>query len=231
MACSGVHTQDLNTGTTTCTNHRAECPTNRVFTPSGDFGIQGGLIRASDIELLRQNIRAELETYNLHANYEFTLLQADSIPAGQAIDNIEINNLEQMAFDGNGASGGVQPQPAQASYADASLIDDGNWTSLLEKYNYLRQDCICNSDCACNNVCACHNDCGCNYVSDERLKENIKFLGRRNGLNIYSFNYIWDQTTEYVGVMAQEILKTSYAKAVVQTSSGYYMVNYKKLPF
>ena len=230
MACNGVHTQDLSTGTTTCSNHRAECPTNRPFASSADFGVQGGLIRASDIELLRQNIRAELETYNLHANYDFPLYQATAIASGAAIDNTEINNLEQMAFEGNGASGGVQPQPAQASYADASLIDDLNWNSLLQKYNYLRQDCVCNSDCSCNAVCACHNDCGCHY-SDQRLKENIQLVGQRNGLNIYTFNYIWDQTTEYVGVIAQEILKTSYAKAVVQTSSGYYMVNYKKLPF
>ena len=163
MACSGAHCSYHGTGTTTCSFHRGSCPTNRTFAPSGDFGVQGGIIRASDIELLRQNIRAEIQTYNLHANYEFPLSEASAISSGQAIDNVQINNFEKMTFDGNGASGGVQPQPDQSSYADGSLIDDGNWSSLLQKYNFLRQDCICNSDCACNLVCACHNDCGCNY--------------------------------------------------------------------
>lgn len=229
MACSGAHCDNHGTGTSTCSYHRPECPANRPFYPSGDFGVQGGLIRASDIELLRQNIRDEIATYNLHANYEYTLSEPNPVNAGNVIDNNQINNFEQMVFDGNGASGGVQPQPGQAYYGDGALVDDGNWSSLLTKYNYLRQDCICNSDCACNLVCACHNDCGCNY-SDIRLKQNIKLVGKKNGLNIYTFNYIWDKDTQCVGVMAQEILNTPYAYAVTVDKTGYYMVNYSRLP-
>jgi hypothetical protein len=78
-------------------------------------------------------------------------------------------------------------------------------------------------------VCACYNDCACNY-SDERLKENIIFLGKKGELNIYSFTYLWDKTKTYIGVMAQELLNTKYAHAVTTDSNGYYMVNYGKLP-
>lgn len=47
-----------------------------------------------------------------------------------------------------------------------------NYQSLLDSYNNLRNDCICNADCGCNAVCACDGDCGCNY-SDMRLKMEI----------------------------------------------------------
>lgn len=49
-----------------------------------------------------------------------------------------------------------------------------HWYWLLETYNQMRTNCICNSDCACNIVCVCHNNCGCNY-SDERLKKEIEY--------------------------------------------------------
>lgn len=229
MACTGAHCDNHGTGTTTCIEHRAECSTNRPFTASADFGVQGALIRAADVDLLRSLIRDELARYNLHANYEYTLRQDTAYTNTLAIDNSHINDLEQMTFDGNGAPGGVQAQPALASYADGASVDDLDWASLRDKYNLLRQDCICNSDCACNNVCACHNDCGCNY-SDERLKTNIQHLETRNGINIYSFAYLWDKHTMHTGVMAQEILNTPYKHAVKQDSNGFYMVNYNKLP-
>lgn len=229
MACTGAHCDNHGTGTTTCVEHRGECSTNRPFNPSGEFGVQGATIRASDVDLLRGLIRDELARYNLHALYEFPLRQEGGYGSSTTIDNSHINDLEQMTFDGNGAEGGVQGQPALASYADGAIVDDGNWISLRDKYNLLRQDCICNSDCACNNVCACHNDCGCNY-SDERLKTNIKYLQTRNNLNIYSFEYLWDNKTTHVGVMAQEILNTPYKHAVKQDSRGFYMVDYNKLP-
>jgi hypothetical protein len=73
-----------------------------------------------------------------------------------------------MVVDANGGS----------YYSDrqGAVIQETDWgTGIKDKYNAIRQDCICNSDCACNNVCACHNDCGCNY-SDERLKTDIWVL-------------------------------------------------------
>jgi hypothetical protein len=118
---------------------------------------------------------------------------------------------------------------APNSYGDGARIDFTHWNALNDKYNIMRTDCICNADCACNLVCSCHNNCGCNY-SDERLKENIEFVKVKNGLNIYTWNYIWNKTKRYSGVMAHEILKTKYASAVSEDSQGFYMVNYSKLP-
>ena len=42
--------------------------------------------------------------------------------------------------------------------------------------------------------------------SDKRLKKNIKKVGRKNGLNIYEFEYLWSPD-KYVGYIAQEVEK------------------------
>jgi len=62
------------------------------------------------------------------------------------------------------------------------------------------------------------------------LKRNIKYLKNIFGINVYSFSYIWSNET-FVGVMAQELLKTKYSNAVYMTKNGFYMVNYSELPF
>lgn len=68
--------------------------------------------------------------------------------------------------------------------------------------------------------------------SDKRLKKNLEHEGRLpNGINIYSYNYIWEDTDREVknlGVIAQEILET-HPEAVAVDSSGYYKVDYSKL--
>lgn len=64
------------------------------------------------------------------------------------------------------------------------------------------------------------------FFSDERLKENIKPVGTRNGHNLYEFNYIADPNKiKYVGVMAQEVAQTN-PEAVKISRSGFMMVNY-----
>ena len=65
--------------------------------------------------------------------------------------------------------------------------------------------------------------------SDIRLKENIKHIGNVDGVKVYSFNYIWDDVP-HVGAMAQDLLDTKYAHAVHLDKSGYYKVDYSKLP-
>ena len=65
--------------------------------------------------------------------------------------------------------------------------------------------------------------------SDERLKENIKHIKTVDGIRVYSYNYRYDDKPQ-VGVMAQELLKTKHADAVMSNASGYYTVNYSKLP-
>lgn len=59
--------------------------------------------------------------------------------------------------------------------------------------------------------------------SDEKLKKNIKKIGQyKNGLNKYSFTYIWGQDGE--GVIAQEAMKV--VPEAVTMDNGFYKVNY-----
>ena len=65
--------------------------------------------------------------------------------------------------------------------------------------------------------------------SDQRLKENIKHIKDVDGIKVYTYNYVWDKEPQ-VGAMAQDLLSTKYADAVSVHSSGYYQVDYSKLP-
>ena len=64
--------------------------------------------------------------------------------------------------------------------------------------------------------------------SDVRLKQDVGALGSvAEGLPLYSFRYLWDDT-EYVGVMAQDVLKVR-PEAVSVGKDGYYRVDYAML--
>ena len=64
--------------------------------------------------------------------------------------------------------------------------------------------------------------------SDIRLKEDIKKIGQSiDGHNIYKFKYL-DDDREFIGVMAQEVMKT-HPDAVIKLNSGYYGVDYSQL--
>ena len=58
--------------------------------------------------------------------------------------------------------------------------------------------------------------------SDARLKKNIKFVGTIDGVNIYSFDYVWGEKS--VGVLAQEV-----PWAAVVAPCGFLMVDYSKV--
>ena len=66
--------------------------------------------------------------------------------------------------------------------------------------------------------------------SDIRAKENISPVGKRNGYNVYDFNYI-GEPQRYRGVMAQEVLKTNPDAVAVDPRDGLLMVDYSKLGF
>lgn len=63
--------------------------------------------------------------------------------------------------------------------------------------------------------------------SDRRLKENIEYVGKQNGHNIYEFDYK-DGSGRYRGVMADEVQEIE-PKAVTTHKNGYQMVNYDLL--
>ena len=69
--------------------------------------------------------------------------------------------------------------------------------------------------------------------SDFRLKNNILLLQKATSIlpNIYTFKYKWDNFTNYIGVMAQELLDTGYSDAVGTDSEGFYFVDYSRLGF
>jgi len=66
--------------------------------------------------------------------------------------------------------------------------------------------------------------------SDRRLKRNILRVGRTAaGHTLYSFQYVWGGPF-YVGVIAQDLLSTC-PEAVIETPSGFLMVDYDRLDF
>ena len=157
--------------------------------------------------------------------YAFT----STIDAGEI--NQMVNGINTAGWTANfgGVSGG--------QYIAASNIND-----LIYKLNQAAAVCICNCNyCVCDcNYCTCNCDyctcncnfgctCNCNY-SDSRLKENVEYVETKNGLKLYSFNYIWDKLTKHIGVMAQELVGTQYEKALSKDKNGYYMVDYSMLP-
>ena len=69
---------------------------------------------------------------------------------------------------------------------------------------------------------------GVKFLSDIRLKKNIKLIGKSNsGLKIYSFEYIDKKygSHTYQGVMSNEVPK----EAVIKGNDGYDLVDYSKL--
>lgn len=116
------------------------------------------------------------------------------------------------------------------------LIYADDMNNMINKVVNAGQVCVCNCNyCTCNcNYCTCDCNyactCQCNYSSDIRLKNSIKLVDVVEGLNVYSFSYIWDTTKTYLGVMAQELLGTKYESALSKDAEGYYLVNYAKLP-
>ena len=70
---------------------------------------------------------------------------------------------------------------------------------------------------------------GCSCSSDRDIKNNILYLGTYSGINLYSFEYKSQPDKTYKGTMAQELLNTTYEKAVSKVGSTY-VVDYSVLP-
>jgi hypothetical protein len=66
--------------------------------------------------------------------------------------------------------------------------------------------------------------------SDRRLKKNIKYIGKQDGVKVYEFDYkdAVHGIGRYRGVMAQDVIKT-HPKAVYNVGE-YMKVDYSKLP-
>jgi len=116
-----------------------------------------------------------------------------------------------------------------------ALIYASDINAMIDKVTNAGKVCVCNCDyCTCNcDYCTCNCNysctCQCNY-SDERLKTNITFVEQIDGLNVYSYKYVWNKLKSYYGVLAQELLGTKYETALIKDKDGYFMVDYSKLP-
>jgi hypothetical protein len=77
---------------------------------------------------------------------------------------------------------------------------------------------------------------GAGLISDPRLKTNVRPLGERNGIKLYSWDWneegkkIADPAQPTVGVMADELMQT-HPHLVHRASDGYLRVNYGGLQF
>lgn len=70
---------------------------------------------------------------------------------------------------------------------------------------------------------------GTALTSDIRLKKNLKFVGRtKKGIPVYEYNYIWDDETNWIGVMAQDV-REIIPEAVHELSDGTLIVNYERV--
>lgn len=102
--------------------------------------------------------------------------------------------------------------------AIANLLTGGyNQQKQAEQTKQQSQDQMINSLMQAGMIAA--------MASDERLKENIKLVGKlNNGMNVYCFNYK-GQNQPQIGLIAQEVQKIK-PEAVVENEDGYLMLRY-----
>ncbi|RZF22829.1 hypothetical protein DAY19_03385 [Halobacteriovorax vibrionivorans] len=183
MACSGGHCSYHNTGTSTCSGHRGVCSSNRTHTLNINIAV-GKIIYGSHVKALRDVISAEMARRRQHAMYN-PGTPTNSYAAGTKITNSVaanmVSRLNQMTPNDSVWSA-ANPSPSdnrpktrdddtaggyhRGTYGwnkTGQTIKEPHVQEILNYYNTLRADCICNTDCNCNAVCACHNNCGCHY--------------------------------------------------------------------
>lgn len=67
-------------------------------------------------------------------------------------------------------------------------------------------------------------------LSDRRLKTNVRVVGKlSDGLNVYSFGYVYAPNADCLGLMADEVAEV-YPEAVALSDSGFFAVNYSAVP-
>lgn len=162
MACSGSHCTNHGTSTTTCGGHRTSCSTNNVLPANIPTTLSGSPVYADDVTALKNYMNIELDRYRQHTSFATLAVIGDTFNRNEAIDSTTWADMATVFFN-------TTPTPTAGA-----ALDNAFWAALRDKYDIIRQDCICNADCSCNLVCACHNDCVCNY-SDARLKQEITY--------------------------------------------------------
>jgi len=141
--------------------------------------------------------------------------------------NIENDNLfnRLATLSGFGQTASGQIANAGSNYANAgSDIYTGMGNSIAAQ----KQAQQANNSSMFGSLLGAGAQLGSAYMmSDERLKENITPIGKENGHNIYTYNYIGDNVP-FIGVMAQEVMET-HPEAVKLMDNGFYAVDYDKI--
>ena len=203
--------------------------------------------RISDERVRRGKSSFALSLTNPIGYTEFNSMLTNLNVKGQAATQAYENSYGGTGEDQNLASGGgtpltyatfpqaAEPSGIPANVTTGTAITASTINSLITAIKNAGAVCTCNCNyCTCNcNYCTCNCNysctCNCNY-SDERLKANITLVESVDGVNLYSYTYIWNKDKTYIGVLAQEILKSKYASAVMTDSNGFYYVDYSQLP-
>ena len=178
------------------------------------------------------NFNARLGAQNQQFNQGLAGAQLGNTARQQAINeaayqqNLPVNQLSAILGLGQvGAPQGVQYSPVQVNGTDVlgayglqASQQNANYQQQLGQQNALIGGLAQLGGAAIK----------AGTFSDRRLKRDIHRLGTRSdGLGVYLYRYLWSPV-QYVGVMAQEVLKVK-PSAVVIMPNGYYGVNYGEL--
>jgi hypothetical protein len=155
---------------------------------------------------------------------------------GQGIYGMGSATSQQLANLGTGAQGaalsgaGAQLAAGQAEQATQQAENTAKYNEFLQAQSLPYQQLKLASDIALGTGTASGSTTTTaqpgGFFSDERLKENIKAVGKTfDGQTIHSYNYKGDPRTQ-IGLIAQEVQK--HHPEAVGLAGGYKTVNYDK---
>jgi len=155
---------------------------------------------------------------------------------GQGLYGMGSATSQQLANLGTGAQGaalsgaGAQMAAGQTEQATQQALDTAKYNEFLQAQSLPYQQLKLAGDIALGTGTASGSTTTTSqpggFFSDERLKENIKAVGKTfDGQTIHSYNYKGDPRTQ-IGLIAQEVQK--HHPEAVGLAGGYKTVNYDK---
>jgi hypothetical protein len=159
-----------------------------------------------------------------------------SAALGQGLYGMGANTASQLAALGTGAQGaalsgaGAQLAAGQAEQATQQAENTAKYNEFLQAQSLPYQQLKLAGDIALGTGTASGSTTTTaqpgGFFSDERLKENIKAVGKTfDGQTIHSYNYKGDPRTQ-IGLIAQEVQK--HHPEAVGLAGGYKTVDYDK---
>jgi len=159
-----------------------------------------------------------------------------SAALGQGLYGMGANTSEQLAALGTGAQNtaltgaAAQMAAGQTEQATQQALDTAKYNEFLQAQSLPYQQLKLAGDIALGTGTASGSTTTTSqpggFFSDERLKENIKAVGKTfDGQTIHSYNYKGDPRTQ-IGLIAQEVQK--HHPEAVGLAGGYKTVNYDK---